>query len=388
MTRRIVPFLVLAQVMLGMATLPAHAARGRISPGETVDGHLERGDDRLEDDEYCDTYLIDADVGTVVRITQTSDEIDSYLIVRRPDGTQWENDDYTVGESLDSRLTILINERGDYEILCTSYSVETGRYQVTVEEIPRPEYYGLFVGIENYGGEWEDAELCDEDAENMYDAFVDSGLMERDHGIVLTNGGAERRDVENAFNELRREAGRNDVFVFFFSGHGNQMEVSPRNRSNELDGLDETIALRDGDLTDDDLGDMLEELDAGLTVVVLDACNSGGIARDIVRRPGIVCFASSEEDVLSDFAPELDAGGYLSVFFREAILGDGDIDGDGMILVGELARFLLRRYYQEGPSPDAAIYGYQELVHERGLVSQDTVFCWWQPGRRPGRVKP
>jgi hypothetical protein len=388
MTRRAVLYLVFAQVVLGLATAPAHAARGRIRPGETVDGHLERGDDRLEEDQYCDTYLIDADVGTVVRITQTSEDVDSYLIVLRPDGTQLENDDYAVGESLDSRLTVFIKERGDYQILCASYSVETGRYEVRVEEIPRPEYYGLFVGIEKYGDEWEDAELCDEDAENMYDAFVDSGLMERDHGIVLTNGGAERRDVENAFNELKREVGRDDVFIFFFSGHGNQVEASRGSRTIELDGLDETIALRDGDLIDDDLADLLEEIDSGLTVVVLDACNSGGIARDIVRGPGIVCFASSEEDVLSDFAPELDAGGYLSVFFREAILGGGDVDGDGMILIGELARYLLRRYYQDGPSPEAAIYGYQELVHERGLVAQDTVFCWWEPGRRPGRVKP
>jgi len=25
------------------------------------------------------------------------------------------------------------------------------------------------------------------------------------------------------------------------------------------------------------------------------------------------------------------------------------------------------------------MYGYQELVHERGLVPQDTIFCWFDP---------
>jgi len=376
--------LLIITFLFNSTAAPARADSGRIRPGETVTGRLERSDDRLEDGCFYDVWTIDCEPGTLITISQSSDDIDCYLIVSGPGGLQWENDDYSAETDLDSRVTILVNERSGYDIIATSYSQETGRYELTVEELARPDYFGLFVGIENYGGDWEDAPLCDHDAEMLYEAFVDSDLMDRSNGVVLTNRDANKSEIEDALDDLNLRLTEDDVFIFFFSGHGNQVKDSVRYGDDELDGLDEALALRGGDLIDDDFADMLSELNAGLIVVVLDACNSGGIARDIVNRNGIVCFASSEEDVLSDFAPELEAGGYLSVFFREAISGAADLDGDGMIMIGELTRFLLRRYYQEGPNPEASCYGYQELVHNRGLVKQDTVFCWWSD-RHPER---
>jgi hypothetical protein len=385
MTKDTIPYiflLLLAFLLINATAAPARADVNSVRPGETVSGRLERSDDQLDDGCYYDIWEIDCEPGTVMTITQSSDDIDCYLIVTGPRDMQWENDDYSF-DSLNSRLTVRVGDRRGFEILASSYSQETGRYELELEEIEQPDYYGVFVGIENYGDEWEDAPLCDEDAEQLYEAFVDSGLMDRDNGILLTNRDAEKRDIESAFDEISRRIRPNDVFVFFFSGHGTQVEARGRHADNELDGLDEAICLRDGDLIDDDLAALLDDVQSGLSVVVLDSCNSGGIARDVVNRPGIMCFASSEEDVLSDFAPELDAGGYLSVFFREAISGDGDLDGDGMMLIGELTRFLLRRYYEQGPNSDVAMYGYPELVHDRGLVTQDTVFCWWNDrGRR------
>ncbi len=362
------------------------AATQIIRPGETLDAELSRRDEQLDDDCYFDEFVIDAEIGSMLRIIQQSDEIDCYLILLTPDGRQLDNDDFNPGMSTDSRVVVLITEPGDYEIIATSFEAsETGDYELIVEEIARPNYYGVFMGIERYGRDWEDAPLCDDDAEELYDAFVDSGLMEPADGIVLTNRDANLEDLEDAFSSLNRAMNSDDVFVFFFSGHGDRFEARGYRDRAELDGLDEAICLRDTELTDDDFADMLDRLNAGLIIVVLDSCNSGGMARDIVNGPGRVCYASSEEDVESDFAPELEAGGYLSVFFREAVLGSADLDGDGVILIGELSRYLLHRYYQEVPDPESAIYGFQELVHERGLVSQDTIFCWFPPEERPRR---
>ncbi len=389
MSKKALIFLFVIPILFSAIALPAAADTGRISPGESMDGELRRGDSTLDDDCYYDTYILECDQGTLLRITQTSDEIDSYLMVVSPRGTQWDNDDYSFETGFDSRLTILTSERGDYEINCSSYSPESGDYTLIVEEIPAPGDYGIFIGIENYGSEFEDAPRCDDDAVDLYDSFVESGLMDRDNGIVITNRDAELDQVEDAFREMEDMAGPDDVFVFFFSGHGTQVECDVRNRDGEMDDLDEAIALLDVDLTDNQLADLLGDLDAKLKVVVLDACNSGGVARDVVNGPGIVCYASSEEDVLSDFAPELRAGGYLSVFFREAIEGEGDLDGDGIIMIGELSHYLLRRYYQEIEDPYSATDGYQELVHERGLVKQDEIFVWWSDDTiRSDRDKP
>lgn len=377
MIRNSILILTIAITIFLIASAPVFATSTEIGLGETIEGRFERNDDQLEDDDcYYDSYIIDCEPGTLVRITETSRKVDSYLIVTGPRGEQWENDDYEDG-SFDSQVTVLISDPDDFEIIATTYSEETGRYELTVEELIKPDFYGVFVGIDDYGAELDDAPLCDEDAENLFDAFVRSGIMDEENGIVLTNRHAELIDVENAMHDMAQRVGPDDVFIFFFSGHGDRVEAISRNIAGEIDEYDETLVLRDTDLVDDHLAEMLGEIDAALKVGVLDACHAGGVAEDISRFPKTVGFASSEEDVLSDFAPGLDAGGYLSVFFMEAIGGDADLDGDGIIMIGELARFLSMRFYEDGPETDQAMNGYPELVHERGLVTQETIFYWW-----------
>ena len=380
MANRVALVLIILPFLAGILAAPAWSRGEFVRIGDTVFGKLGPDDPVLEEDKrFYDEFILDCNLGKVVTITLHSNSIDSYLTVTGPDGTEWENDDYSAASGNDSRISILVREPGYYKITCTSYSQETGPYELSVEERIRPTYFGLFIGIENYGSEWVEAPMCDEDAEGMFDAFLVSGLMREEDGIVLTNRDAKLDNLKEALDELNGRMNENDVFIFFFSGHGKQMPIQEGAESQELDGLDECLVLRDWDLTDDELAEMLANVNAGLTVVVLDACNSGGIASDIVNRPGIACFASSEEDILSDYASDFGAGGYLSVFFREAILGYADLDGDRIIMMGELTRFLLHRYYDKIPDAKLAMYGYQELVHLRGLVTQDTILCWWPP---------
>jgi hypothetical protein len=348
-----------------------------IGPGDRISESLGRRDQTLDDDCYFDEFYLNAEIGQLIQVTQISDEIDSYLMIVSPSGDQWENDDYS--ESYDARVSVLISEPGEYSVICSSYSPESGDYEVEVEEITKSNFYGIFVGIEYYGREWEDAPLCDQDAEELRDSFIRTGLMEEQNAILLTNRDAEYGDVEDAFDEISRRIGPDDTFVFFFSGHGDQIEATGDEWADKRDNLDEVICLKDKDLDDNSFAMLMDEINAKLSLVVIDSCNSGGIARDIMDSPGRVVFASSEEDVLSDFATDLNAGGYLSVFFRDAIEGEADLDGDGIIMMGELTRYLLLRYSEDIPSPESAIYGYQELVHDRGTVSQDTIFFWNQP---------
>ncbi|NIR99882.1 MAG: hypothetical protein GWN99_02225, partial [Gemmatimonadetes bacterium] len=61
--------------------------------------------------------------------------------------------------------------------------------------------------------------------------------------------------------------------------------------------------------------------------VVLDACFSGGFAKDVISAPGRMGLFSSEEDVTSSVAAKFRAGGYLAVFLADAV-GDGLADAD------------------------------------------------------------
>jgi hypothetical protein len=109
--------------------------------------------------------------------------------------------------------------------------------------------------------------------------------------------------------------------------------------------MDETIELYDGPLTDDEMNRMFENVGAGVSLVILDACFSGGFAKDVISAPGRMGLFSSEEDVTSSVAAKFRAGGYLAVFLADAV-GDGlaDADGDGGVSAIELSQYLHERY--------------------------------------------
>ena len=53
---------------------------------------------------------------------------------------------------------------------------------------------------------------------------------------------------------------------------------------------------------------------------------------------------SSEEDVTSQVAAKFRAGGYLSVFFEEALEGYADFDENGELTALELSEYLHNRF--------------------------------------------
>jgi hypothetical protein len=165
---------------------------------------------------------------------------------------------------------------------------------------------------------------------------------------------------------MAQDVGPNDVFVFFYSGHGSQREGSRDVR--EIDQIDETIHVYDGDIVDDEFGTMLDGFRTNLAVVTLDSCFSGGFAKDVITRPGRVGFFSSQEDVESAVATQFQAGGYLSYFLREGAAGEADTNPhDSVLTVGELEHYLVNQFGQN--ARDIAMDGaFQHLVTDRGAV--------------------
>ena len=75
-------------------TRPSGASRSRI--GATVNGSLAEGVTALASGEYSDRYRFTARRGQRVRAEVTAGKFDTYLMLRRPDGTQDDNDDTRV----------------------------------------------------------------------------------------------------------------------------------------------------------------------------------------------------------------------------------------------------------------------------------------------------
>ena len=291
-----------------------------------------------------------------------------------------------------------------YRIVATSYKGnETGDYQLKLElkaGAPVPttttaatgsggRVYGVFAGISDYPGEANDLAYTAEDAHRVHDALTRAGMRSED-AIILTDEAATIGAVQSAFNSLSDRMGPHDTFVFFYSGHGNRIPRSEFQPS-DPDAMDETIELYDGSVTDDRMSEMLAGMNAGTSIIVLDACFSDGFAKDVISVPGRMGLFSSEEDVTSSVAAKFRAGGYLAAFLADAV-GDGLADGDddGGVSALELSQYLHERYRADVKSTGSSDYvrtggpqlGYQHLVVDRGSISPYDVLFYFERGSR------
>ncbi len=356
--------------------------------GESVSGTLASDDRRSRQGQYQDSFAFRGDSGETVVIDLTAAEFDTLLALQTPSGEVFENDDFQNGIE-QSQLQLSLRESGRYRILVSSYSSgETGDYQLTLRRAdaalatagsagPGSRVYGLFAGIADYPGDDNDLALTDQDAIRARDALIAGAGMNPDNAFTLLNADATRANFETALERINAEIGAEDTLVIFYSGHGDRVPRADGPDSSDPDGMDETIELYDGAMTDDELALLLEESNAGTILLVMDSCFSGGFSKDIVTRPGRMGLFSSEEDVTSQVASKFQAGGYLSAFFDEAI-GEGfaDRDENGELTAIELSQYLHSRYradvkslgstsYVRTSGPEAA---YQHLVVDRGGV--------------------
>jgi hypothetical protein len=109
---------------------------------------------------------------------------------------------------------------------------------------------------------------------------------------------------------------------------------------------------------------------------VLDACFSGGFAKNIITAPGRMGLFSSEEDVVSAVAVKFEAGGYLAHFFRDAVAGrQADADGNGVITPLELSQYLHDRYASDvrGTGRELIVARATRPEHQRLVVDRGSV---------------
>ena len=375
----------------GTPTPPAATPSG--TAAQPLRGTLAQGDRQLSSGEFNDSYPMQFPVGAPVSIRVESSAFDSYLIVRSPSGHQFDNDDFAPG-NLNAGVDIPSAEAGNYDVMVTSYRPgESGAYTLTAAPgaggaapaspgtpaapgtPARPpgaatagtRVWAVSVGISDYPGSGNDLPECANDAVKIAEALRGQGLTTPDREILLTDAQATRGAVQQALQRVAREAQPDDVVVFFYSGHGGQ-SGTPSTDPEELDHIDETLFLYDGEMLDNEMGRLISGIRARMTLFTIDSCFSGGFAKDVVTRPGIVGMFSSEEDVTSGVAGQFQAGGYLSHFLRMGIRGEADSDPrDGALTVGELTHYVWQQYGSQA-SDVRMQEGYQQVVIDRGAV--------------------
>ena len=205
------------------------------------------------------------------------------------------------------------------------------------------------------------------DAEAMYQFLTTQGGYAKERVLLLTDTSATKPtllNVKRALGDfLARRAGRNDMVLIYFAGHGApEVDVAGA----EADGLSKYLVPRDGDpdslyttaLPMDELQRVFARIPAERVVMLLDTCYSGTaggrtFARAQVRASGlndqflerltrsrgrVIITASGPNEVALEL-PNL-GHGLFTYHVLEGLRGKADRNGDGIVTVSELYEYV------------------------------------------------
>jgi len=283
-------------------------------------------------------------------------------------GYSWDFGDGEVGEGIEVKH--VFEKPGTYTVTLTVTDEDgakaTVEREIVVEEreevfVPK-EVWGLIIGISDYEEEGLDLGCARADAEALRDILLSIGVP-KEHLLVLLDNAASLISVREGLLWLMKNAGEEDLVIFYFSGHGYQgMDLKP---NDERDGLDEYFVVHDTNrstieataLRDDEFGQFLDGIRSKHVLVFFDSCYSGGLPRGQRGLPrggspkgpldffndfdpeGKLVLAASAENQLSWEDPKL-GHGVFTYFLIEGLKGEADLDGDYKVTVKELSAYL------------------------------------------------
>ena len=80
--------------------------------------------------------------------------------------------------------------------------------------------YAIIIGISNYPGSNYDLNYCDDDAIGVYNMLVNDYNFKSENIIYLQDSSATKNDINAAFDDIASLVREDDIFFFYYSGHG------------------------------------------------------------------------------------------------------------------------------------------------------------------------
>ncbi|MBD2459277.1 caspase family protein [Nostoc sp. FACHB-87] len=179
--------------------------------------------------------------------------------------------------------------------------------------------YALLVGIDKYPDPISPLHGCVKDITAMKEYLENRVKKDKDHQLHLrtrTNDEAKRKTIIDDFREHLCKAQKDDIVLFYYSGHGSQERAPEEFRHLEPDRLNETLVCYDSrsqgedcwDLADKELAQLIAEVSEKKPhiCIILDSCHSGSGTRDPLQETGVRLTSIDERNrPLNSYLPEL-----------------------------------------------------------------------------------
>ena len=134
----------------------------------------------------------------------------------------------------------------------------------------------LIIAIDDYQNGIQDLNNAVRDAEAVKEILWKSYQFSPDNTKVLTNKDATRHNIISAFEDFIEKLTPDDNFVFYFSGHGDMYKPTKRGFWIPADGKPRS---RSSWLSNNDIRDFMEYIEAHHVFGIVDSCFSGALFR-------------------------------------------------------------------------------------------------------------
>jgi uncharacterized caspase-like protein len=231
----------------------------------------------------------------------------------------------------------------------------------------------LLIGVSEYEPGLNPLPAAVKDVEAMKRVLVHpemGGFAEADI-TVLKN--PQRQEMEDAIYRLFAHRQKDDLLLFFFSGHGVKDESGKLYLSTRATRKDNGRLVKPSAVAASFLHESINESRSQRQVLILDCCFSGAIAQGLtVRDDGTVdiktqlggkgrAILTSSTSTQYSFEQE---GTELSIYTRYLVegieKGAADTDGDGWISVDELHEYASGKVQEAAPAMTPKFYPVEE----------------------------
>ena len=136
----------------------------------------------------------------------------------------------------------------------------------------------LHIGVnhcnpDHYGGWSGPLDACEADAQVMHQLAVNAGFQ----ATLVETVSATREFVGGFIDTAAAQSEAGDIVMITYAGHGGQVEDID---GDEIDDIDETWCLYNGQLLDDELSIYWSKFAPGVRVLLIsDSCHSGTVAK-------------------------------------------------------------------------------------------------------------
>ncbi|MEM8906395.1 MAG: caspase family protein, partial [Bacteroidota bacterium] len=215
---------------------------------------------------------------------------------------------------------------------------------ISAKEASDIKVWAVIIGVASYS-HMPALKYTDDDAYRMF-AFLKSpegGALSDDQIRILIDEDATNENIRNTMREVFSKAGKNDLVMLYFSGHGLKGSFLPI----DFDGFNNK-------LFHEEINEIFDQSPAKYKLCIADACHSGslfamrGTAESALSKyyqtlaqakAGTALIMSSKSDETSLESSGLRQG-VFSHFLIRGLKGEADSNSDKIVSVGELYQFV------------------------------------------------